>query len=60
MTVVARDLSDVGAFIDALDATGSFREVAARDQQSNDDGTYGAAIEAIYERATAAGLGGGR
>lgn len=51
MAVIARDLGDLGTFIGALGAAGAFREVAARDQQSNDDGTVGASIEAVYAAA---------
>ncbi|MCC7007851.1 MAG: hypothetical protein IT184_03470 [Acidobacteria bacterium] len=51
MTVVARDLADLGAFVDALRETGSFREVAAIDQRANDDGTMGATVAAAYDPA---------
>jgi hypothetical protein len=48
MTVIARDLSDLGTFIDALRDTAAFRDVAAVDQQTNEDGTYGGTVEAVY------------
>jgi len=48
MNVIARDLRALGTFIEALRGAGTFREVAAIDQQLNDDDTYGATVGAIY------------
>lgn len=53
MTVVAREFSDVAAFIDALVETGAFSDVAPAEQQGRDDGTYAARIEGIYRPAGA-------
>jgi hypothetical protein len=48
MTVIARDLSDIDAFLDALRESGAFRNPEPVDQQSRDDGTFTATIEADY------------
>lgn len=48
MTIVARSLSDVATFSDALRGTGAFYDVAAINQQARDDGTYAADLEAAY------------
>ena len=48
MTVIARDLSDIDAFLDALRESGSFRNPEPVDQQARDDGTFTATIEAAY------------
>jgi len=48
MTVVARDLSDVATFVDALLDTGKFYDAAPIDQQRRDDGSFNALIEASY------------
>lgn len=50
MTVIARDLSDIDTFVDALRETGQFRDPAPVDQQAKDDGTYGAIIETAYQQ----------
>ena len=48
MTVVARDLSDVAAFVDALLDTGRFYDAATLEQQRRDDGDFNAVVEAAY------------
>lgn len=48
LAVVARDLNDVDAFIDALIETGGFYDVAPVEQRANDDGTYQAVVQASY------------
>lgn len=48
MAVVARELNDVDAFIDALVQTGRFYDVAPVEQRANDDGTYQAVVQASY------------
>ena len=48
VTVVGRDFGDVDDFVEAMFATGTFYDVAPTEQQRNDDGTYGALIEASY------------
>ena len=48
MRVVARDLADTSAFVDALLETGKFYDVASVDMQRRDDGTLNALIEASY------------
>jgi len=53
MGVVARDLNDVDAFCDALQANGQFYDVAPTDQHSQDDGSIAATVEASYAIATA-------
>jgi hypothetical protein len=45
---VARDLSDVASFLDALLETGRFYDAAPISQQRRDDGTYNAVVEASY------------
>lgn len=48
MLVVARAPQHLQAFVDNLDATGTFRQVFVTGQQRNDDGTWGATIETQY------------
>jgi hypothetical protein len=48
LTIIARDLPDVDALIDALMATGAFHDVAPTETQGRDDGTYSARIEGAY------------
>ena len=48
MTVIARELADVAAFIDALLETGRFYDAATLEQQRREDGTFNAVIEASY------------
>ena len=48
MTVVARSLQDVAAFVEALRGTGAFYDAAAIEQTRRDDNTYNATIEATY------------
>lgn len=59
MTVVTRTAEALDAFIDALEKTGSFRNVLSRQEQADDDGTiksmlqgyYGAAVDAPAQAA---------
>jgi hypothetical protein len=48
MSIVARDFEHVDEFIEGLEGTGAFYDVAPTDQQRNEDGTYGALVEAAY------------
>ena len=48
MTVVARDLLDVDAFMGALHDTGAFYDVMPPEMQQRDDGTVMAVIDASY------------
>lgn len=48
MSIVARDFEHIDQFIEGLEGTGAFYDVAPTDQQRNEDGTYGALIEAAY------------
>jgi hypothetical protein len=48
MTVVARRLSDVADFVDALRDTGSFYDTAPIDQRALDDGTFLATVDTAY------------
>jgi len=48
MAVVARDLDEIDAFVDALLETGGFYDVAPIEQRANDDGTYQAMVQASY------------
>jgi hypothetical protein len=48
VTVVGRDFGDVDDFVEAMFSTGTFYDVAPTEQQRNEDGTYGALIEASY------------
>lgn len=57
LAVVARDLSDIDTFIDALLETGGFYDVAPIEQRANDDGTYQAVVQASYLSPRAAMLG---
>jgi Tfp pilus assembly protein PilN len=57
LAVVARDLSDIDAFIDALLETGAFYDVAPIEQRANDDGTYQAVVQASYLSPRATVLG---
>lgn len=51
MTIVARDLPDVDAFIDALLETGAFHDVTPTEKQGRDDGTFTALVEGAYRAA---------
>jgi hypothetical protein len=51
MTVVAKDLTDVSDFCDAMNDTGQFYDVAPTDQHPQDDGTVAATVEASYRSA---------
>ena len=54
MRVVGRGLDDIDAFIDALQETGAFYDLFARNKQRNeDDNTYEADIVAYYLAPTA-------
>lgn len=48
MVVLARDLTDIDAFIEALGTTGAFYDVAPTSQTLTADGTYSASIDAAY------------
>lgn len=53
MAVIARDLNDIEAFVDALLDAGGFYDVAPVEQRANDDGTYQAVVQASYLSARA-------
>jgi hypothetical protein len=62
MTVVARDLTDVSMFVDALLNTGRFYDAATLDMQRREDGALNAKVDAAYlsptaVRTTASGAG---
>lgn len=57
LAVVARDLSDIDTFIEALLETGGFYDVAPIEQRANDDGTYQAVVQASYLSPRATMLG---
>jgi Tfp pilus assembly protein PilN len=48
LRVVARQLDDVDTFMDALQGTGAFYDVAPMEQQLLDNGTFAALIRASY------------
>lgn len=48
MTVIAKDLSDIDDFIQALYATGAFYDAYPSDKQAKDDGSFAAAVETSY------------
>jgi len=48
--VEARRTEDLEKFLDALEATGSFHDVLATDEQATDDGLIEAIVEAVYEQ----------
>jgi hypothetical protein len=53
MTVVARDLTDVSMFVDALLNTGRFYDAATLDMQRREDGALNAKVDAAYLSPTA-------
>jgi hypothetical protein len=56
--VVARDVDDVGEFIDRLEDAGGFMRILSRDERTNDKGEFEAEIESAYVPGhTAAGGG---
>jgi Tfp pilus assembly protein PilN len=48
--VEARRTEDLEKFLDALETTGSFRDVLATDEQATDDGLIEAIVEAVYRQ----------
>jgi hypothetical protein len=48
MTIVARELADAAAFVDALLDSGRFYDVATLEQQRREDGAFNAVVEASY------------
>ena len=63
MTVVTRTAEALDAFIDALEKTGSFRNVLSRQEQADDDGTIKSILQGYYGEAVetpAAASGGPR
>ena len=46
--VIARDVDDVGEFIDGLEAAGGFTQILSRDERTNDKGEFEAEIESAY------------
>lgn len=48
MAIVARDLDDIEAFVDALLDIGGFYDIAPVEQRANDDGTFQAVVQASY------------
>lgn len=53
----ARRAEDVAAFIDALEQTGSFRNVVPLQQQTNDTGLIEVALEGAYQAPARGGTG---
>ena len=53
VTVVSRKLEDLDAFIDALEATGSFTGVLSRQDTAEDDGTLHSVVQGYYHLAAA-------
>lgn len=51
IAVEARSVEDVDAFVEALEETGSFRDVLPTDQRPTDDGLFEAIVEASYVQA---------
>jgi hypothetical protein len=60
MIVVARTVSDLSAFDDALQADGTFYDVLPSAIQQNDDGTVGSTIVSAYNPPAAPAKTGGR
>lgn len=48
MTVVSRRIEDLDTFIDALEQTGAFRDVLARQEEEEEDGTRKSVLQAYY------------
>lgn len=48
LRIVARQLDDIDAFMDALQTTGAFYDVAPTEQQLLDNGTFAALVQASY------------
>ena len=46
--VVGREMDEIDAFIEALEATGAFADVLAREQEMTDEGTYRALLVGRY------------
>lgn len=53
VTVVSRKLEDLDAFIEALEATGSFTGVLSRQDTADDDGTLHSVVQGYYHLAAA-------
>lgn len=53
VTVVSRKLEDLDAFIDALEATGSFTGVLSRQDTADEDGTLHSVVQGYYHLAAA-------
>ena len=56
--VIARDVDDVGEFIDRLEDAGGFMRILSRDERTNDKGEFEAEIESAYVPGHAAPRGG--
>jgi hypothetical protein len=56
ITVVARRVEDLDAFIQALEKTGTFRGILERDTEAVDDGTLRAVMQGYYVSASASEL----
>jgi hypothetical protein len=54
MIVVARRATDIGEFMEKLEATGAFENILPRQQTLNDDGLTQSSIEALYVPGAAA------
>lgn len=54
VTVVARRVEDVDAFMTALEATGAFADVLSREERTTEEGDLVAALEAAYRPSLAA------
>lgn len=48
ITVVTRSVEALDAFIDALEKTGSFRNVLSRQEEADDDGTIKSVLQGYY------------
>ena len=48
LDVVGRSISEIGAFIDALEATGTFSQVLPRDEEATAEGAYRTSLIAKY------------
>jgi hypothetical protein len=55
--VIARDVDDVGEFIDRLEQAGGFARILSRDERTTDKGEFEAEIESAYVPARAAAGG---
>lgn len=53
VTVVSRKLEDLDAFIEALEATGSFTGVLSRQDTADEDGTLHSVVQGYYHLAAA-------